>query len=253
MLYKYLHVDDSFKSSEIPGSLSVIRQGTLKYSSPIAFNDPFDCRPDIDLDALFDSILEKQPVSPSEALQGANPQKHWDGDWLHQQYIPSFGVCCFSRTPNNILMWSHYASHHRGIVAAFQVKTGLHIGNENIRLNLSSMPVKYDCEKPLITRFDREIQNKLILTKAQHWAYEKESRVVLVPQIYSSNLMVEHGVHSYQRHLLKSVIVGLECDPGHVKVIKSEVDAINNLFGLSVAVRRARKVSGKYALEIVDI
>ncbi len=253
MLYKYLPVDDSFKSSEIPGSLSVIRQGTLKYSSPIAFNDPFDCRPDIDLDALFDSILEKQPVSPSEALQGANPQKHWDGDWLHQQYIPSFGVCCFSRTPNNILMWSHYASHHRGIVAAFQVKTGLHIGNENIRLNLSSMPVKYDCEKPLITRFDREIQNKLILTKAQHWAYEKESRVVLVPQIYSSNLMVEHGVHSYQRHLLKSVIVGLECDPGHVKVIKSEVDAINNLFGLSVAVRRARKVSGKYALEIVDI
>lgn len=252
MLYKYLPVDESFTSPEKPGSLSVIRQGTLKYSSPIAFNDPFDCRPDIDLEALFKSILAIQPVSPLEVLQGANPQAYWDGDWLYQQYIPAFGVCCFSKTPNDILMWSHYASHHKGIVAAFQEPTKVHISSEDIRLNLAATPVEYAHQKPLITRFDRYIERKLILTKALHWAYEKESRVVLVPPVYN-RLKPEHGIHAYQRSLLQSVIVGLECDAEHIKLIQKEVRRINSEYGLSVTVRKARKVSGEYALEIIDL
>ncbi|MES9903809.1 MAG: hypothetical protein ABW168_14180 [Sedimenticola sp.] len=30
------------------GSLSIIKEGTMKFTPPTEFNDPFDCAPDID-------------------------------------------------------------------------------------------------------------------------------------------------------------------------------------------------------------
>jgi hypothetical protein len=71
MLYKYLPVDGSFDSPDTLGSLSVIRDGTLKYTSPGDFNDPFDCQPDYDFEAIFNSIPQNFPNDPLEEFQGA--------------------------------------------------------------------------------------------------------------------------------------------------------------------------------------
>lgn len=252
MLYKYLPRDASFESTDKPGSLSVIRDGTLKYTSPIDFNDPFDCQPDYDLDALFRSILEIEPVSPLEVLQGANPSKHWDGEWLHKQYVPAFGVCCFSRNAKNILMWSHYASDHRGIAVEFQSKPTEGFDNQDISMSLSSMEVKYQDQKPLIKQFGREFEKKLLLTKSRDWEYEEESRVVLIPNEYSPLINV-HGIYQYDRPLLKSVIAGVKCDSKDIALIKKDVASINEVFGLTVAVKKAVKIPRKFAVEICDL
>jgi len=255
MLYKYLPRDTSFDSTDTPGSLSVIRDGTLKYTSPIDFNDPFDCQPDYDLDALFNSILEIEPVSPLEVLQGANPSKHWNGEWLHEQYVPAFGVCCFSRNAKNILMWSHYASDHRGIAVEFQSKPQEGFDNQDISASLSAMEVKYQDQKPLIEQFGREFDKKLLLTKSRDWEYEEESRVVLIPSEYSPlrNVRNVHGIYQYDRHLLRSVIAGVKCDPKDIALIEKEVASINEAHGLTVEIKRVVKVPGEFAVEICDL
>jgi len=37
------------------------------------------------------------------------------------QSLEKYGVLCFSRSWNNVLMWSHYADRHKGICLGFDV------------------------------------------------------------------------------------------------------------------------------------
>lgn len=247
MLYKYLPVDDSFKSPDKFGSLCVIRKGTLKYTSPLDFNDPFDCQPDYDFEALFNSI----PDNSVEEFRDANPTKRWNEAWLHEQYIPAFGVCCFSKCPINILMWSHYASHHKGIVAEFQSTPSFHCDNKDISWNLAAVPVKYDCKKPIISKFDREFEKKCLLTKSSDWSYEEESRVILNPNQMSPPEN-KHGIYPYRRDLLKSVIVGLKCEKKHIDLIKQEIKFVNESFGLSIVLKQVTQSNRKFAIEICN-
>ncbi len=251
MLYKYLPVDGSFDSPDTLGSLSVIRDGTLKYTSPVDFNDPFDCQPDYDFEAIFNSIPQNFPNDPLEEFQGANPEKHWNEEWLHKQYIPAFGVCCFSRCPTSILMWSHYASHHKGIVAEFHSTSLFHYDNQDISLNLAASPVIYKKKKPLISRIDSKFEKKCLLTKSNNWCYEKESRVILNPDQISPPIN-KHGIHPYHRDLLKSVIIGLKCETKHIDLITQEVASINESFGLSIVLKHVTRSNGKFAIKICD-
>jgi len=36
-----------------------------------------------------------------------------------------FVVCCFSKSPDNLLMWSHYAKSHEGMVVAYEINAKL--------------------------------------------------------------------------------------------------------------------------------
>lgn len=54
--YKYVPLDDSFKAPfDEKGSLSIIKDGTMKFTHPKDFNDPFDCYPEIDAKAYSKS------------------------------------------------------------------------------------------------------------------------------------------------------------------------------------------------------
>jgi hypothetical protein len=148
-------------------------------------------------------------------------------------------------------MWSHYASHHKGIVAEFESTSLLHYDNQDISLNLAALPVDYDDKKPLISKFDREFEKKCLLTKSNHWCYEEESRVVLNPNQFSP-LKKEHGIHPYHRYLLKSVIIGLKCENKHIDLITQEVASVNESFGLSIVLKQVTWSNGKFAIEICD-
>lgn len=93
-------------------------------------------------------------------------------------------ILCLSEIPDSILMWSYYAQNHTGIVLRFTDET------PNNPLT-QARPVRYVEQMPSL--FDDErvsdmlagyngmkvqpIMDEIILTKANHWAHERERRV----------------------------------------------------------------------------
>lgn len=88
-----------------------------------------------------------------------------------------YGVLCFSRYWDNILMWSHYGDRHKGICLGFDVAEEI------------TRPVAYETEPQLVgnmiveerSHFPAEegiqIIDRLFGTKYTRWSYEAEVRV----------------------------------------------------------------------------
>jgi len=109
-------------------------------------------------------------------------------DMLRNNFRNS-GVFCTSKNNYSLLMWSHYADHHRGAVFEF-------IPDEpRDSALLISKPVKYTRDRPLIYRTPEDLirnaimmpllesvqqmTGRLIYTKSLDWQYEEEYRLVI--------------------------------------------------------------------------
>ncbi len=99
-------------------------------------------------------------------------------DWSHFEKLISenYGILCLSESYNNILMWSHYADKHQGIVIGLKTEkfTGL-------------KKVKYEDQRPLIplhcmtydttpSEYEQAIL-QVLTTKSNDWKYESEWRI----------------------------------------------------------------------------
>ena len=92
------------------------------------------------------------------------------------------GIICFTPNPKNLLMWSHYANGHKGIVVGFN--SDHRFFKESVRIR----PVDYP---PGDERFVWDITlnrgdegydamaDTFALTKSHHWKYEGELRALL--------------------------------------------------------------------------
>src|SRR6266403_74673 len=103
-----------------------------------------------------------------------------------RKHLSPIQLLCLSRTYTNILMWSHYARNHTGIVLRLSCAE-----YEDSPL-LMAREVEYRKEMPLLfdhrrllkyltgqSALDAEtISSAALLTKANDWAYEQEWRVV---------------------------------------------------------------------------
>lgn len=164
------------------------------FSSPNAFNDPFDCRPVFrfsgskkELVKYYEGVLSRQApqLSRRERREEArrrigepktnprNPDNLVGMHDLYDQMVTSkIGVLCLSETCSDILMWSHYADSHRGICLKF-CATGNVIE--------TSQPVRYSNSRPVINPSNQtqdEMLDHAIFTKSEHWSYEQEWRLI---------------------------------------------------------------------------
>jgi len=93
-------------------------------------------------------------------------------------------ILCLTDVPDSILMWSHYAQNHSGMVLRFTDETP---GNPLVMARrvryVDQMPSLFNDEtlsnmlgghKGLDTR---QIMDEVIYTKSSHWAHEREWRV----------------------------------------------------------------------------
>ena len=108
--------------------------------------------------------------------------------------MESHGIFCLSTDPRNILMWSHYGQHHKGIALQFEYARD--------PVNFSyTLPINYSNRYPAINYFaGREDYSTLVLRKYCDWAYEKEWRLV-------KNESAE-TYHSFCHEALTGVILG---------------------------------------------
>lgn len=133
---------------------------------------------------------------------------------FHSKYFPlmnKYYTSCFTKGMDNILMWSHYADSHHGVVVEF---TPISKPFTDAVL----MPMKYE----RISRFNFGLNNldddlsiqdnvySLLSTKSEVWSYENEVRM-----IYDTDKFAQE-IKWYDRH--------------NNPIIKVDIDAINKIY-----------------------
>ena len=112
------------------------------------------------------------------------------------------GVCCFSATKYNPLLWSHYADHHRGICIGYSLDRVPEPKLHKVVYG-GSRSVKTSLIARALLKNDHEAQDLLnrdvLLRKSPSWRYEREWR-----------LLGNRGVHDSPLELA-DVTFGLRC------------------------------------------
>ncbi len=198
-LYHYTSQDSAIK---------ILEELTLKITPPNKLNDPFEILPS----AYKNFTEEKITESYKEAYQIVIKDKYKEElqgnfqgtieNFIHEydlgeeekiedlkdliasrdftkfqnNFSEVYGLISFSKNENNILMWSHYADQHQGIVIGFDFtkfeKNIFKVEYSNERVELT-----FGMDKQNVV-FKKELIN-LIRRKAKDWEYEKEYRMFL--------------------------------------------------------------------------
>jgi hypothetical protein len=172
ILYKYYGYESG---------LAALRESTLGFRKPIAFNDPFELSslsnasgPERKQDTLFDVV---------------------------NKMSNSVVILSLTRAYDNALMWSHYGEEHKGFVIAYDVGRAFLSNYEQNIIPVTEGDVLYTNTKSehklnhtdmkslkgvnyLGSRFSettpevRSFARKIFLTKHASWVYEEEVRIV---------------------------------------------------------------------------
>ncbi|HVZ47069.1 MAG TPA: DUF2971 domain-containing protein [Ramlibacter sp.] len=185
-LYKY----EAFS----PQALENLKNQVIYFNSPLQFNDPYDCAlspsikdlSDEDVEKIRSHYLSRPDISDRPrfefetmtvpALRAMLLKTGQDVlEKQVRQFVSQRGVSCFSEVPDNLLMWSHYASHHRGFCLEFRTDAEPF---QRIRpVTYSKTMPEYDLAKMLYDRDFDHIES-LYCTKGWDWSYEREWRCI---------------------------------------------------------------------------
>jgi len=237
-------------------------------SDPANLNDPWDCRPWFDSDALDDpklmeefiewmfSFTPTKPISDEEARAAqkeirTNPRyrqgilDRWSTDFM--KTIPGrWGLYCLTPVADSTLMWSHYANNHRGICLEFGLEHPL-FGSALEVSYLSSYP-KWSPHSLVETG-----AYQVLLTKSDDWRYEREFRIIGLSDgvnrrfadLEDHPLVVKDGFLNLPTGSLKAVIAGCEADYESIRAVAVAADP-------ALKVKRAIRSPNKYRLKIVE-
>lgn len=131
--------------------------------------------------------------------------------------LGGIGVFCLTDTCEDVLMWAHYASDHRGVTIEFDPNEGLFAVAQR---------VTYSDEPPVINRLQDDwplMIDKSMLWKSKQWEYEHEWRVIArFKDAVRQELFIEQrhpssGTHAFLRH---------QDGPGHYDIPPSAVRGV---------------------------
>ncbi len=253
--YKYLPFDI--------GSLKVLTQGTIKFTKPSEFNDPFDCDPGHDSEKI-EEYLEKRPdfiekVAKFLNLSGTQIQEEKphmvarlrnaiNNGLFGQSASDNVGICCLTKDPLSLLMWAHYADNHKGFVVEFDIPIESYDKPESeVEFFELLIPheVNYNQMKPIVA-FDDSLEEKLekqFLTKGKDWEYEQEERVV--------DYIRKAGIHPYKREvILCSVIAGAKMERSNYDLLETILQRLNEEHDLEVNLHQASQVPNEFELHV---
>ena len=175
ILYKYSSIDDAVK---------IIESKKMKITKPTNINDPFDCTiPNIDfsfkeienyffikinnfMNKMGQQILNENKKDYNNFISELKTdfRNSFNTDLLSELLsmrkdwntsIDEYKILCLSKSNKNILMWSHYAQKHNGIVLGFDF-------NKDKAIYKRLQPVKYDKELKITKDFFNRLFKYLI-------------------------------------------------------------------------------------------
>lgn len=167
-LYKYTSAKTAF---------NILSTSQIRFSSPETFNDPFEVSPPV-------KIIGFSRES-KEILSKTNFMKSYHG--IVETFISYLKLFCLSGTKDSILMWSHYADMHKGVVIGFDTskdiinkckKVTYEMGTINIDKTIENRKkLKNNIPTSDINNLDNEqYQKALYYHKHRDWNYEQEYR-----------------------------------------------------------------------------
>jgi hypothetical protein len=229
-VYKYLSVDAGLSPSW-EDRLEQLLTGRCFFSSPADFNDPFDCLPYFASPTTAEELTAWQEalIPPmAEAIRGDVPARFVEnqireklaahsleslGEKLQgaaSNFANGMGVFCLAACIDSILMWSHYASNHRGFAIQFSFSA-------DVRHELLPMwKVRYQKQRPVVSDFyssaaELPIADALAI-KAEFWNYEQEWRC-LIPDHARMTIDFDPSV-------ISGLVLGAKCSETDAAIIR---------------------------------
>jgi hypothetical protein len=162
-------------------TLRNLKNQTIYVGAPRNFNDPYDCAIGALLSDLTDQGLERllkgQRVNAPDAdlKDMVKNEAKKTVQEITERFLNERGVACFTESPDNLLMWSHYADGGRGMCLGFSTTEALFQKARKVTYS-GSIPL-IDLESIMFeNQYDKIIE--LYRTKSSHWSYEREWRVI---------------------------------------------------------------------------
>jgi len=274
-LFKYRSVNEY--------TLDFIRNGSVFFSSPADFNDPYDTR-FVDRDSLAQKQRlerERRAQETDAALLGVAMMNVFERE--HRGSEVKKLVYCVSEIVDSILMWSHYADSHRGICVVLEAeekgnpwwipfaRSSVSLaGMARVRtaedgrieivdhepsaaqeiVMLPAQQVQYSDEMPGLFMFDpipdgpvRGVTFEFV--KHTSWAYERERRVVV-----RESFLAENPAHLAPGTIM-GVVFGTKTAKADVLRVRAAVDGSER--ARPIAYSRMIESSGGFALNRVPI
>jgi hypothetical protein len=173
-LYKYVSID----------GLRQILKGSVRFTQPSAFNDPFELLPEIvipdgeperKISVRFDILGKRRhpPVGEVDTIPKGYQSSDPTSRDIVQQLNSLIGIFCLSKTHNSLLMWSHYAEQYAGAVIEFD---GTHeFFAHQIAVDYRPLRPKKQLSMYLA---DEPIPVSELCVKSDEWEHEREVRIV---------------------------------------------------------------------------
>jgi hypothetical protein len=176
----------------------------FRLTQPSSLNDPFDSKP------TKEAIRKKIAFMSDNKGEGAGfvsdeeiNLNHADTKEYLETELHKFGIISLTENPHNLLMWSHYADEHNGIVIAVsnseETFSFSEDGISSSRIGeKKAVRVRYDNKRPskdipdecIFSIYEDEFFKHFALVKSDNWMYEKEHRF-LIP-IAESDVAILH-------------------------------------------------------------
>lgn len=197
-----------FKYASIERAIQIITEQSLYFSSPLDFNDPYECMP----------AIQKLPNQFNfDSLAGKTSQRDYIEYLENQMLGGQIGIVCLSETDENTIMYAHYSQNHEGLCLGFEVDIN---DSRSARADpFLASRVIYDGTYPVLSRNQdpKEQFKKLFLYKHEDWGYEKEWRIVNFLIDNEKNRLIE-----FQDCMpLKRVVLGIKTKPYVKRLIKA--------------------------------
>lgn len=274
-LYKYFH----------PDRADILKNGNIRFSPPKALNDPFELKPYIsEIQTRKESESDFQSLAPEmitkiyeelpadvqsklsleqiqalamnqsstildklqETFEQARPRVQKS---MESTFDEVLGILCLTESPDNLLMWAHYADSHQGFVVEFDTDNSffdqrLHSDDDFRCLR----KVCYSTERPniVISKLD---DFKSFLTKGLEWSYETEWRMML--HLENASTVLDDGstaVHlfNFPKSSIRRVILG--CRVSDAKAAEIRQILKDSREYANVVCQQAQIDASKYAL-----
>ena len=252
-LYKYSSINEkNFQYIE-----KIFTKNEFFFPSPSSFNDPFDCSANLSTKGsikehrnYYMNLLKKKKPH----LNQTQRKRRWKSKGLKiakrkkqqlifnrsmlkllQKTINNTGVFCLTESPDNILMWSHYAQNHEGLCFEFN------FANTDSAL-WKARQVIYKKSYPDVNLFRDSASKQIeanLYTKSSHWSYEKEWRIV--------NMGKKPDTYSFPKPLLSGVILGCKMAKKDKEFIRSVIKKNN----VAIDIFESKINRRQYKLDII--
>ncbi len=244
--YKYLSCD--MKEEYIR---NLLIDSDFYLSSCKDFNDPFDTTANVIKSAnlrimrkRFGQIVDKNSANLSklsrESKVSEMMKSYADKPDAYKNVLEkntqAAGIFSVTENARDVLMWSHYASQHKGMLLQFEIAKDPESLLYALKMHYSLDYPSFDVSLNFETQFER-----IMLRKSEHWAYENEWRILRIG-----------GAGTYQpfkHNALTSLILGCRSEPVFrdkvIKILK-EREALKHP---SIKVYKAEMHPSKYALK----